>query len=1110
MSADRPSIAYLDRAQAERLAHQIADFLADRSFTKHPHISLIGPGTRWTGTDRVDLLTETVEEQTEQWLSPFVTGFRVSLKPIQGLDERRIKVCYSFSIRIAPPPQQEQADESEQFRSIDLCFIIRNRTSAEASLVIYDNGRNQVLYSKEAEVELTGGQFFVRIPQDPFADARQFLTTTAEVGYRSSAPCAKLSCFIYGFNLIASLTDLSNGRLELALMLMEEDGNFTDSDGRVMEVSGQNRRCRVLVDTRNEPWSIAQLLEVECTTRVEGYEFVVRPTAYGIAGLRPINCAYSLDALQEGEIRFRDYAVVPERGRTIKKSTRTIEDFLAEAVIRYRQALGASEEEAQMLGKALANALHPLIDNSPFLYTFQENCTLKILDCIAEDLAPASAVPMGVQTAGGKTLGFLIPISIYSFFAKRSQELSSGVKALLFYPTKALINDQSDTIVRLLWRLNTGLRSQGQAGPPITFGLLHGDIARKRNVSNRMSRTGGQDVTEPIRLKCPICGSQLQVHYRRIGGSGVAETVMCSAPESNQCPLAVDENEVAFFNSMIRVTRESIYANPPDILVCTPDMVNYRLFYNPSEQAIFGRRIKRCPACGYTTANPRERGPCRNCRTPLEGELRFTAPKILVFDEAHQLRGSFGSQVSHVMSRFNHAIKVLTGLRDYRPVYVFSSATLARPGRFVQDFFGRDVPTKELVRAEYLQDINIVQRIHLFMVPKGYSPEATLIQTVKSIFSYFPFRERHPNILVFVNSLAESNELVYQLRHHMPSFMEGHEDLPPPIIDGHTTDYGSEQREEVEDAFTRGEINILVATTTLQVGVDFNRIDALIVYGAPFFLSDYIQRMGRAGRKHAAVIVSILPSKPVDFFFFGNYPLITNLEVRNRALDAEAVRISRENETIRRRSVVRALLDYLCTHPHSPEYYKDIGRPRGLNALLGAVFIQEFAERGSRALESMADLRNTNPDLLAYIEGAVRSPLSTTERQVVFRTVNKLFEQMVSRGITSLSALFLPRTGFLDRIYAGNLRQSDHTVRVEHPDLIQLEGRARRRYMPWQDDTTRHRALGIAIGDYALGQITSYRGLFFVVDYIESDLTMGSQIRSLLYRREAPRRREDL
>jgi len=1109
MSADTSSIAYLDRMQAESLAHQIADSLADRSFTKHPHIGLIGPSTRWTGTDQIDLLTETVEEQTEQWLSPFVTGFRVALRPIQGQDERRIKVCYSFSIRIAPPTP-EPADGNGQFRSIDLCLIIKNRTNAEASLAIYDSERKKLLYSKEVEIELADGRFFLRIPQDLFADARQLLTTVAEVGYRGSGPCAQISYFIYGFNLTASLTNISNNKFELAVMLMEEDGNFIDPNGRIVEVTDQNRRCRLLVDANNEPWSIAQLLEIESTARVEGYEFLARPTPYGIAGLRPINCAYSLETLQEGEIRFRDYAVVPERGRTIKKSTQKIEDFLAEAIIKYRQALRADKEEAYLLAKTLATALRPLIDNSSFLYTFQENCTLKILDCIAENPAPASAVPMGVQTAGGKTLGFLIPISIFSFFAKKKQHPSGGVKALLFYPTKALINDQSDTIVNLLWRLNRGLRSKGQTDLPLTFGLLHGDTERKREVSNRMSRTGQQELTELIRLKCPVCGSPLQVNYQLIGGSGITERVTCSSPESKQCPLAVDEEEVAFFNSMIRITRESVFSDPPDILVCTPDMVNYRLFYNPSEQAIFGRRIKRCPTCGYTTANLRERGPCKYCRTPLEGELQFSVPKILVFDEAHQLRGSFGSQVSHVMSRFEQAIKTLTGVRDYRPIYVFSSATLARPSRFIRDFFGHDVHTKELVRAEYLQDVDIVQRMHLFIVPKGYSPEATLIQTIKAIFNYFPFRERHPNILVFVNSLAESNELVYQLRHHMPSFRQGREDLPAPVIDGHTTDYGSEQRVEVEDAFTRGEINILVATTTLQVGVDFDRIDALIIYGAPFYLSDYIQRMGRAGRKHAAVIVSILPSKPVDFFFFGNYPLITNLEVRDQALNAEAVRISRENETIRQRSSVRALLDYLCTYPNSSQYYKDISRPRGLGTLLNAVFTQEIADKGSKALEYMANLRNTNPDLLAYIEGALRSQLTTAETQAVLRTVNELFEQMVSRGITSLSALFSQRTRFLERIYAGNLRQSDHTVKVEHPDLIQLEGRGRRRYTPWRDDTTRERALGIAIGDYAHGQITSYRGLFFVVDYIESDPTMSSQIRSLLYRHDTLGRREDL
>jgi ssDNA-binding Zn-finger/Zn-ribbon topoisomerase 1 len=1070
---------------------------------------LIGPGTRGTETDPLELLAEVVEEQAEQWLSPFVSGFRVSLRRLTGYEgERRIKVCYSFSVRDAPPSTAagQEIHERDRFRSVDLCFVIRNESRAEVSLVVYDGTRQNVLFTKETQQQFENHAFSVSVPEGAFTDARDHLTTTVGTGYGGrgrGVDCQRLR-FTYAFAATASLTDAGNGDHELSVRLNDLEGSFTDSENRIIPVNEQNRICRFrgVVDGRRKGWSIGQLHEVQSVLGVTGYDFLIRSTQHGIAGIRPINCAYDLSTVNEGEIRFRDYAIVPERGRTIRQSTQRLPDFLMSVLSQFGDSLGLTADSSRVLANALADALRPLIDDSEFLYTFQEDCTCKVLECLVENASPASAVPMSVQTAGGKTLGFLIPISIYAL----SRALSNGVKAMLFYPTKALINDQSDLIVRLLWRLNNALNVAG-VSRSITFGILHGDIRDKKSVSRSLARSGQTEITETLRLKCPACTSQLTIQYTRVGERGVSETVSCSGSEDSACPLHTSSENIRSFNSMLRCTEESVYSNPPDLLVCTPDMINYRLFFDPSEQAIFGRQIKRCPSCSYSTADLAERHACPQCRGALEGPLEFAAPRVFVFDEAHQLRGSFGSQVSHVTSRLEEAVKAVTGNSDYRPVYVFSSATLARPSSFARSFFGMTVPTKALVKADYLRESSTVQRIHLFMVPKGYSPEATLVQTVKAIFQQFPLRDRYPNILIFVNSLSESNELIHLLKHYRTSFMDRNSSLTTPAIDGHSTDYGSTQRVQVEDDFTRGITNVLVATSTLQVGVDFNRIDALIVYGAPFYLSDYVQRIGRAGRKHAALIVNILPNKPIDFFFFGNYPLITDLEVRDRALDAEAIGISRDNERVRNRSIVRALLDYLCTRSDSPRYFKG-GSPRATDSLLHALFASDAADRGAQVLlEQVANRQNVNTELLAYIERAIRAHTTELELRSVFRTIDDVLAMMSTSGIRSLRDLFSNRQlGFLDSIYAGHLRQNDHLVKVEHPDLQPLV----RAYERSSEETTRDRTLSIAIGDYGPGQITSYRSIFFIVDNIESEPTMSGQVRHALYRRQSLARRDDL
>lgn len=1095
---------YLSREETETLAQEVAASLETRTFAKHPHIGLIGPGTRGTETDPMDLLSEVVEEQSEQWLSPFVSGFRVSMHRIRDSPTSRIKACFSFSLRISPPSTKsaEVVSEAQQFRSVDLCFDIGNgRNFANVALTLYDGTRETELYSHTHQVAIQDGKFRVRIPEGEFSTARNQMTTSIDTGY-GSRQCTGLR-FCYGFGLSASLEDKGMDRYELSARLTCNDGSFEDSRGRIIDVDEQNIKCRNqgIVDRQGKAWSVAQLHEVHSVLRVEGYRFAVDTRAHGIAGIRPINCAYDLSAVQDGEIRFADFAIVPERGSEIQRSQSQMDEFLRRLTGTYGIQLGISSANQALLVDALSRAIPPLMEGSNFLYTFQEDCATKILQAVSENRAPASAVPISVQTAGGKTLGFLIPIAMFCFLTSQK-----GVKALLFYPTKALINDQSDTILKLLWHLNRNLADSGYTGAPVSIGILHGDTLEKRSRSRRL--TTQPEVTENLRLKCPLCSSPLAVTLRRVGTSGVTESVRCSATANTSCVLSTNSALIQLLNSMIRVVRESVYSNPPDILVSTPDMINLRLFFDPSQQAIFGRRIKRCQSCGYHTANVSKRGACPDCGSELTLLEQLSSPRILVFDEAHQLRGSFGSQVSHTMSRFEKVVRTVSGSSDYRPVYVFSSATLAEPSAFVTDFFGLNVPTKELVRAQYIEESSIVRRVHLFMVPKGYSPEATLVQTLVAIFRNFPIRNRHPNVLIFVNSLAESNELIHLIRHHRTSLTEGRKDLPLPEINGHSTDYGNKQREEVEDDFTRGTINVLVATTTLQVGVDFNRIDALIVYGAPFYLSDFVQRIGRAGRKHAALIVSILPSKPVDFFFFGNYPLITDQIARDKALNSEMIRVSRENERVRARSAVRAMLDFLCTRQDSYRYFGEEGA-QASKYLFKALFGQNLEGDRAAPLNVIAGQGRINPELVAYINEAMRAQPTESELSGVYKTINKINELLARSGILNLSKLYQSKQlRFLDSVYAGDLRQSDYMVRIEHPDLEQVV-RARGREAS-DTGSTRERALSIAIGDYSPGQVTSYRSIFFVVDHIESDPSQSSAIRDAIYTRGLIARRSDL
>lgn len=80
-------------------------------------------------------------------------------------------------------------------------------------------------------------------------------------------------------------------------------------------------------------------------------------------------------------------------------------------------------------------------------------------------------------------------------------------------------------------------------------------------------------------------------------------------------------------------------------------------------------------------------------------------------------------------------------------------------------------------------------------------------------------------------------------------------------------------RESIEVDFKErpevNSINSLVATSTLEMGIDIGDLNAEINVSVPPLTSNYLQRVGRAGRKSgAALILDFAKNEPHDLFFF--------------------------------------------------------------------------------------------------------------------------------------------------------------------------------------------------------------------------------------------------
>lgn len=94
--------------------------------------------------------------------------------------------------------------------------------------------------------------------------------------------------------------------------------------------------------------------------------------------------------------------------------------------------------------------------------------------------------------------------------------------------------------------------------------------------------------------------------------------------------------------------------------------------------------------------------------------------------------------------------------------------------------------------------------------------------------------------------------------------------------DVHSSDVQSETRATTEKAFHDGKINFLLATPTLEMGVDIGKLKSVLLIGVPPLPSNYAQRAGRAGRSgrgRYALVVSFCSDESNHDRYYFDRPL---------------------------------------------------------------------------------------------------------------------------------------------------------------------------------------------------------------------------------------------
>ncbi len=208
-----------------------------------------------------------------------------------------------------------------------------------------------------------------------------------------------------------------------------------------------------------------------------------------------------------------------------------------------------------------------------------------------------------------------------------------------------------------------------------------------------------------------------------------------------------------------------------------------------------------------------------------ESFAMFAGLKTIIIDEVHAFAtGKRGDLLNLSLTRLQ---AIAPGLRR-----VALSATVAEPDAFQRWLAGDHAVT--LVRGDPGAPPDLAILLPEDRVPwSGHSGKYAIPQVMAEI-------ETHATTIIFSNTRGLA-ELTFQELWHA-------NDLKLPIGIHHgSLDVAA--RRKVEGAMAEGRLRALVATASLDLGVDWGNVDCVIQMGAPKGSSRLLQRIGRANHR---------------------------------------------------------------------------------------------------------------------------------------------------------------------------------------------------------------------------------------------------------------------
>lgn len=429
---------------------------------------------------------------------------------------------------------------------------------------------------------------------------------------------------------------------------------------------------------------------------------------------------------------------------------------------------------------------------------------------------------------------------------------------------------------------------------------------------------------------CPWCGAAIDLgRDGHIDRARRRVLLYCGDPDG-RCPFSRNRSAEGI---PALVVDEEIYRLTPALLIGTVDKFA-ALPWRPATAHLFGHVSSSCDRHGYR--NPDTEQWCRDGGHPKSGALpattptavqRLLPPDLIIQDELHLISDALGSMVGLYESLIDHlSTRVQNGV-EVRPVFVASTATVRRAREQVRQVFARGLtifPPPLLDAGDTFFSRRVApspatpSRRYRGILATGERLTAIEIRVMTALLEYGQYLfDLHGNVadpyMTAVDYFTSTRELAGMRRLVEDDITDrlGRQNVlvrrRRPIVAELTSRMDSrkitqsladlERRFTTEQDSTQGiqallqlrkkdpnaydargvtprPVDVLLATSMLQVGVDVQRLGLMVVTGQPKNMAEYIQASSRVGRSidGPGLVLTIYQwNRPRDLAHYENF-----------------------------------------------------------------------------------------------------------------------------------------------------------------------------------------------------------------------------------------------